>query len=137
MYNLTVAIAHTFFVGEEEWLVHNVDCVKFNFVGNNITYASNLYKKTADHIKNEAKSLIEKMKAGNDNPGLGNRSLGGGFIEIRGSNNARIIVKDLSGKGTEFDVIGIFEGHAKGHDANSKIINTLIEEYKKHIKDGS
>jgi hypothetical protein len=23
MYNLTVAIAHTFFVGEEQWLVHN------------------------------------------------------------------------------------------------------------------
>jgi hypothetical protein len=23
MYNLTVAVAHTFFVGEEQWLVHN------------------------------------------------------------------------------------------------------------------
>jgi hypothetical protein len=25
MYNLTVAIAHTFFVGEEQWLVHNAN----------------------------------------------------------------------------------------------------------------
>lgn len=25
MYNLTVAVAHTFFVGEQQWLVHNID----------------------------------------------------------------------------------------------------------------
>jgi hypothetical protein len=30
MYNLTVAIAHTFFVGEEQWLVHNAKCDGFN-----------------------------------------------------------------------------------------------------------
>ena len=28
MYNLTVAEAHTFFVGRGQWLVHNVDCNK-------------------------------------------------------------------------------------------------------------
>ena len=28
MYNLTVAEARTFFVGREQWLVHNVDCNK-------------------------------------------------------------------------------------------------------------
>ncbi len=26
MYNLTVAVAHTFFVGDEQWLVHNTNC---------------------------------------------------------------------------------------------------------------
>ena len=26
MYNLTVAVAHTFFVGDQQWLVHNVKC---------------------------------------------------------------------------------------------------------------
>jgi hypothetical protein len=26
MYNLTVAIAHTFFVGDQQWLVHNTAC---------------------------------------------------------------------------------------------------------------
>ncbi len=31
MYNLTVSEAHTFFVGEEEWLVHN-DCKEFDIV---------------------------------------------------------------------------------------------------------
>jgi hypothetical protein len=29
MYNLTVAIAHTFFVGEEQWLVHNASKCAF------------------------------------------------------------------------------------------------------------
>ena len=28
MYNLTVDVAHTFFVGEQQWLVHNADCPK-------------------------------------------------------------------------------------------------------------
>ena len=26
MYNLTVAVAHTFFVGDQQWLVHNIKC---------------------------------------------------------------------------------------------------------------
>ena len=30
MYNLTVATAHTFFVGEGQWLVHNTCFLKFN-----------------------------------------------------------------------------------------------------------
>nr|WP_044201226.1 polymorphic toxin-type HINT domain-containing protein [Oscillochloris trichoides] len=33
MYNLTVAGAHTFFVGEEGWLVHNAKCDKFERFG--------------------------------------------------------------------------------------------------------
>ncbi len=29
MYNLTVDTAHTFFVGEGEWLVHNTNCITY------------------------------------------------------------------------------------------------------------
>jgi hypothetical protein len=32
MYNLTVVIAHTFFVGEEQWLVHNDLCLPDHIV---------------------------------------------------------------------------------------------------------
>ncbi|MCE7989405.1 MAG: hypothetical protein DYG89_50275 [Caldilinea sp. CFX5] len=34
MYNLTVAVAHTFFVGEQQWLVHNVKCYRVEGVPN-------------------------------------------------------------------------------------------------------
>lgn len=34
MYNLTVAEAHTFYVGDGQWLVHNAGCYVFDAAGN-------------------------------------------------------------------------------------------------------
>jgi hypothetical protein len=43
MYNLSVAEAHTFFVGEGEWLVHNASCPLFDKAG--IRYTDHFRKR--------------------------------------------------------------------------------------------
>ncbi|MFL5800699.1 MAG: polymorphic toxin-type HINT domain-containing protein [Roseiflexaceae bacterium] len=56
MYNLTVAVAHTFFVGEEGWLVHNTPCRFVNGVsiedraGNVVAEGTTDLKPTLDRI---------------------------------------------------------------------------------------
>jgi hypothetical protein len=71
--------------------------------------------------------LLAEFRAGAQHPGLGTRSLGGGFLELRGKSGGRVIVKRASGG--DFDVVGKFQGHARGDSANSAIINKLVSDY--------
>lgn len=62
MYNLTVAEAHTFFVGQEQWLVHNACSTKLR-AAMNLTDAS----KQAHHIvpgQLEGHALVQQAIAG-------------------------------------------------------------------------
>ena len=60
MYNLTVAQAHTFFVGDGQWLVHN-QCAKVLQTGGNTL--SNRTLKELGLSKGQAKNAIEALKA--------------------------------------------------------------------------
>ncbi|MFN8444520.1 MAG: polymorphic toxin-type HINT domain-containing protein [Caldilineaceae bacterium] len=53
MYNLTVDQAHTFFVGQGQWLVHNADCIR--------AFATRPFAQNTDLNKN----IIEEMYRGN------------------------------------------------------------------------
>lgn len=58
------------------------------------------------------------------NVGIGSRNLGNGFYELRGADAARVIIQRVGPK--SFDIVGKFQGHARGDSANSAIIQKLI-----------
>ena len=72
--------------------------------------------------------LLAELGKGNTKPGIGPRSLGNGFYELRGRNAGRVIVKQTSTG--SFDIVGKFQGHVRGANANAEIIKRLVEEYK-------
>jgi hypothetical protein len=56
----------------------------------------------------------------------GTRYLGNNFYELRGKSiPARVIVRQIGPK--TFEIIGKFQGHARGDAANDQIIERLIE----------
>lgn len=93
------------------------------------SFATRLANKLKETVQADVDHLINELKKGNINAGIGTRNLGKGFYEMRGRNAGRIIVKDL-GNG-KYDIVGKFQGHALGDAANSKIINRLIRDYQK------
>jgi RHS repeat-associated protein len=72
-------------------------------------------------------ALLGQLRAGNMNPGIGTRSLGGTYLELRGANAGRVIVNRRSAG--SFDIVGKFQGHVRGDAANSAIIQRLIRDY--------
>ncbi|TKC88861.1 hypothetical protein [Polyangium fumosum] len=92
-----------------------------------IPYAINYAKAMSEHAQRDVDSLLRQVRAGNLDPGSGTRPLGGGFFELRGRNAGRVIIKQ-TGAGS-FDIVGKFQGHARGDDANSIIIKTLMKKY--------
>jgi hypothetical protein len=71
--------------------------------------------------------LLSEYAKGNTNPGMGNRSLGAGYVELRGRNNGRVILKQTGAN--QFDVVGKFETHRAGQNQDTEIMRRLIEEY--------
>lgn len=80
-------------------------------------------------VQRDVDNLLGALKSGNANPGIGTRSLGNGFHELRGANGGRVIVKQTSAGG--FDIVGKFQAHARGKKANADIIFRLINDYLK------
>jgi RHS repeat-associated protein len=72
-------------------------------------------------------NLLAAFRAGNSNPGIGTRPLGGGFYELRGRNAGRVIIREIS-SGT-YDIVGKFQGHVRGDTANSAVIQRLMRDY--------
>ena len=62
MFNLTVETAHTFYVGQDGWLVHNASCPKYldDFATKNTVNYSGMYKS-----EGEARA-IARTKLGSD-----------------------------------------------------------------------
>lgn len=75
----------------------------------------------------DVNSLLDALRAGNANPGIGTRALGNGFLELRGANAGRVIVKETSSGA--FDIVGKFQGHVRGDAGNSTVIQRLINDY--------
>ena len=67
MYNLTVADAHTFFVGEQQWLVHNCSALKYwnesaAFDGTKVFQRNNLFD--IGFVDSAGRTNLQRMKAG-------------------------------------------------------------------------
>jgi hypothetical protein len=87
-----------------------------------------LAQKLSDAAQRDVDNLVAQLRAGNPNPGIGTRSLGGKFFELRGRNAGRVIIYENSSG--SYDIVGKFQGHALGDKANSTIINTLMSDFK-------
>ena len=75
------------------------------------------------------KSLLGLAVAGDPtNRIVATRPLKEGFIELRGRNGGRVILKRTDAG--DFDIVGEFEGHRRGDKENSNIIETFIKNYK-------
>ncbi|MEM9584736.1 MAG: hypothetical protein AAGA08_16620, partial [Pseudomonadota bacterium] len=81
----------------------------------------------SQQAQRDVDNLVAQLKAGNLTAGIGPRQLGDGFVELRGRNAGRVIVKQTSA--TEFTVVGKFQAHVRGDAQNSRIIQRLIEEF--------
>jgi hypothetical protein len=66
MYNLTVAQAHTFFVGEEAWLVHNTNCNLWNFA--DLPYRRGGVGPTSGYLVDAQGNRISNVYQSGNNP---------------------------------------------------------------------
>ena len=131
-FNLTIDEFHTYFVATEIteagiW-VHN-ECIEVESKINQSAYAI----RQAQRVNVQAQSDIDKLqlelKRGNImNAGIGTRNIGK-YFEMRGSNNGRMIVARVGE--TKYEIVGKFQGHRRGDNANSAVIKRLISEYEK------
>jgi hypothetical protein len=90
-------------------------------------YATKLAQGLSQQGQQDVDSLLSQFRQGNENPGTGTRALGNGFIELRGRNGGRAILKKVGGD--TWDIVGKFQGHTRGDAANSRIIETLMKGY--------
>ena len=88
-------------------------------------FAVRLAQSLSQGAQRDVDNLLSALRAGNANPGIGTRALGNSFFELRGRNAGRVIIKQTSSG--SFDIIGKFQGHARGDAANSAIIQKLIK----------
>jgi Pretoxin HINT domain len=126
VYNFEVEDFHTYFVGESAAWVHN-DCVTTESHIKNSPFAKRQAEQMGEAAQRDVDSLLNELRKGNRNPGSGSRALGNGYIELRGRNGGRVIVRQ-TGDNT-YDIIGKFQGHRRGDTANSRVINRLIRDY--------
>ncbi|WP_437913731.1 RHS repeat-associated core domain-containing protein [Sorangium sp. So ce302] len=91
------------------------------------SYAVRQAEALSEAAQRDVDTLLGQLRAGNMNPGIGTRALGGGFFELRGANAGRAIVKQTGE--SSFDIVGKFQGHVRGDAGNSAIIQRLIGDY--------
>ncbi len=91
------------------------------------SYAVRLAEGLSTQGQEDVDNIIAQYEQGNDNPGIGSKPVGGGFTELRGRNGGRAIVVKTGEN--QFDIVGKFQGHARGDNRNSEIIKKLIANY--------
>jgi len=126
-YDLEVETDHRYFVTHNQILVHNCNKVKSRIKES--TYAKKLAQKLSDQAQNDVDHLILQLKNGNIQAGKGFKPITKGYIELRGENAGRVIIKQV--KDGTYEVVGKFTGHKRGPKENSRIIMRLIEEHMK------
>ena len=125
MFNLTVSEAHTYYVGNDGWLVHNVGAPRATDVNRLVNqvdgnpWLERAARSMSDKAQQDVDNIIEQLRNGNANPGKGTKALDNGFLESRGQNGGRVIVKQIEGG---YEILAKFQGHALGDNANSKFI---------------
>jgi hypothetical protein len=90
-------------------------------------YATRLAQRLSETVQRDVNHLVNALRAGNDNPGIGTRGLERGYRELRGNNRGRVIVKQTGER--SYDIVGKFEGHERGDAENNRTIQRLIREY--------
>ncbi len=112
MYNLTVATAHTFYVGSGQWLVHNQSCLTPSVVKD---FAKNLPTMTRQDI------IAELQKAGLT---LKGQSPNGQFMEfVDASGRVRVKIHPPD-KVTTYDHVHLYDGQGRPLNQGLKPDNT-------------
>ena len=83
----------------------------------------------SDQAQRDVNNVLNEFVKGNDNPGLGKRSLRDGYFELRGRNNGRVILKQTGPN--QYDIVGKFEAHTAGADKDTRLIQRLKDEYER------
>ena len=94
----------------------------------NSPYARRLAEDMSQQAQQDVDRLLMALRSGNTDPGIGTRTLGGQFFELRGANAGRVIVHQ--GSANHFTVVGKFQGHVRGDKANSETIKRLMKDSK-------
>lgn len=130
MFNLTVSEAHTFYVGTNGWLVHNVgapratDVLQLNSRVGESPRMVRLAQGMSEQAQADVDRMIEQLRAGNRNPGIGTNALGDGYVEFRGRNGGRIIARATA---NGFDIFAKFQGHSLGEVQNNKLVRSIVK----------
>lgn len=81
----------------------------------------------SQQAKQDVVRLKTQFSKGNLQPGIGTRDLFEGFLELRGRNGGRVILRKIS-EGN-YDIVGQFQGHSRGDTENSRVIKKFIDDY--------
>jgi hypothetical protein len=92
-------------------------------------YATDVAEGLSDQAQRDVNNVLNEFMKGNDNPGLGKRSLRDGYFELRGRNNGRVILKQTGPN--QYDIVGKFEAHTAGADKDTRLIQRLKDEYER------
>jgi hypothetical protein len=90
-------------------------------------YAIRLAERLSETVQRDVNHLVGELSRGNGNPGMGTQAPGRGFLELRGNNSGRVIVRQTGEK--SYDIVGKFEGHERGDAQNARTIERLIRDY--------
>jgi RHS repeat-associated protein len=97
-YNLTVEGYHTFFAGESLALVHNAGgCCGAKAVTSRIKESPRLAREADAAGKSHQQSLdrlVDQLRSGNTNPGIGSKPIGSGLSEARARDGARVYFRE-------------------------------------------
>ncbi len=115
VYNFEVEDFHTYYVGENGALVHNL-CKATSSIkkSNSLVKEANKLNGSAQR---EINSLIESFMKGNMNPGIGTKHLTGDIYYLRGRGGARVFYRMVDGT---MDILG------KATKANEQTVINLV-----------
>ena len=116
-YNFEVQDFHTYYVGKESVLVHNLCKVKSSIKKSDaLTKEAN---KLSGRAQDEINDLVSSFMKGNKNPGLGSKHLSGDIYYLRGRNGGRVFYRMVD---DTMDILG------KATKANEqKVINLVLK----------
>lgn len=105
VYNLTVNTAHTYFVGEREWLVHNTVCspilTRFGYTG------SRQYRSVVDTVRTNSNTITEII--------VGRDSLGRTISAIPNRQEAERLIAEAGGRVLRVERAHPAPGHTYPH----------------------
>jgi hypothetical protein len=89
-------------------------------------YAVKLAEEMGEGAQRDVNHLIDALRNGNTNPGMGTKALGNGFFELRGGNAGRVIIYQHDAG--HFTIVGKFQGHTLGRQGHQQILDRLMSE---------
>ena len=78
-------------------------------------------RKTLKSLQGEIKKITDQLKRGNMNPGIGNKSIGGGIAESRTRGGARVYWRIREG---QIEILGV-----SGKDNQQRVVNEVLRHF--------